>query len=88
MQKQNRQFFDTLDWNGWHGNDRPVVDGEDKGVDAMLDELRRRVGDRLDEYEDSRQFTKPSRERREARQRAEYKIQQLPDAPEVSGTHG
>ena len=88
MQKQNRQFFDTLGWDGWHGNDRPIVDGEDKDVDTMLDELRRRTDDRLSEYEDSQEFTKPSRERREARQKAEYKLSKLPGAPANSGTHG
>jgi len=62
-------------WGGWHGNDLPVVEGEDKDVDEMLDELRRRAADRLEEHEDRQEFTPPSRERREAKQKAEHRIQ-------------
>jgi len=62
-------------WDGWFGNDLPVVEGEDKPVDEMLSELRRRASDRIEEYEDRQEFKKPSRERREARQKAEHRIQ-------------
>jgi len=63
-------------WTGWHGSDLPVVEGEDKDIGEMLDQLRRRSADRLKEYEDNQEFTPPSRKRREARQKAEYRIQQ------------
>lgn len=74
MQRQNRRFFDSLEWAGWHGNDRPVVDCEGKDIDQALKELDRRVEGRLEEYEENQHYTKPSRERREARRRAEYRI--------------
>jgi len=61
-------------WSGYFGSDLPVVEGEDKNVEEMLDELRRRSADILEEYEDRQEFKKPSRERREARQKAEYRI--------------
>ena len=86
MQPQHRRFLDSLDYDGWHGNDRPVVDGEGKDIDEMLDELNRRVSGRLREFKNNQEFTPPSRERREARQRAEYHIQQADDHAPVSGT--
>ena len=73
-----REMLDRLEddsFEGWHGEDRPVVDCEDKSLDEALSELGRRVEDRLDEYEERQEFTKPSRKRREAREKAEYRIQ-------------
>lgn len=60
-------------WSGYFGNDEPYVEGED--IDEMLDELDRRAQDRLEEYQEREAFTPPSRERREARQKAEYRIE-------------
>jgi len=62
-------------WDGWFGNDLPVVEGEDKPIGEMLKELHRRSEDRLEEFEERQQFTPPSRERREARQKAQHRIQ-------------
>lgn len=60
-------------WSGWYGGDIPYVEGED--IDEMLDELDRRAQDRLEEYQEREEFTQPSRKRREARQKAEYRIE-------------
>jgi len=85
MQAQNRRFLDSLDFEN-HLQDANAVDGEDRDVEEMLDVLGTITEDRLDEYEDRQHFTPPSRERREARERAEYRLQQIEDHPPVSGT--
>ena len=62
-------------WQGWFGNDEPYVEGEDKDIEEMLEELKRRTEERLEEFEDRQEFTPPSKERREARQKAQYRIE-------------
>jgi hypothetical protein len=86
MQPQNRRFFDSIEWEN-HVSDANGVSGEDRGVDEMLSILDTITEDRLGEYEDSLHYTSPSRERREARERAEYRIQQKEDHSPISGTH-
>lgn len=62
-------------WQGWFGNDEPYVEGEDKDIEEMLEELKRRTEERLEEFEDRQEFKKPSRERREAKERKRHRIQ-------------
>jgi len=53
----------------------------------MLRVLSMITQDRLDEYKESLRYTSPSRERREAREKAEYRIQHQTDHSPISGTH-
>jgi hypothetical protein len=86
MQTHHKRFFDSLDFEN-HVRDANGVDLEDKDLGEALGVLDSITEDRLEEYENSQEYTPPSRERREARQRAEYRLQQIEDAPPVSGTH-
>jgi ribosomal protein S21 len=53
--------------------------GSERDVDHMLTILDRRLrkSGRLDEYRERQYYTKPSEERRQARQEREYKLQKL-----------
>jgi len=75
MQTQHKRFLDSIEWNGYFGTDGRLVKGDDKDLDSMLEELDRKTRGILEEYEDRQQFTPPSRERREAKQKAEHRIQ-------------
>jgi len=87
MQPQNKRFLGSIDWEN-HIQDANAVDGEDRDVDEMLSILSTISEDRLDEFEDRQHYTPPSRERREAKKRAEHRIQQQTDHAPISGTHG
>lgn len=87
MQPQHRRFFESLDWDGWRGNDGRLTGAMKQDLDAALDQFRRQTQGILDEYEERQSFTKPSRERREARQRAKYKQQKRTrDRPKGRGS--
>jgi len=75
MQTQHRRLLNSIDWTGWSGTDGRHVDCEDKDLDTALSQLGRMTEEIIDEYEDSRSFTSPSKKRREARQRARYEQQ-------------
>jgi len=85
MQTQNKRFLETIDWEN-HVKDANAVDLEDKDLDEALSLLGTITEDRLEQYQENQEHTPPSRERREARERAEYRVQQIEDKPPVSGT--
>ena len=85
MQTQNRRYLDSIEWEN-HLRDGSAVDCSDKDLDEALDVLSSITEDRLGEYQENQHFTPPSRERREARERAEYRIQQTKDHAPVSGS--
>ena len=70
-------------WEGCNIKDMPWVKkqshGKTRSIDQMLKTLDRRLrkNGKLEEYRERQHFTKPSKERREARQAAEYKIQKI-----------
>ncbi|MCS3827452.1 ribosomal protein S21 [Salinibacter ruber] len=75
MQPQHKAFLKSLDWTGWQGTDGRHIDCEDKDLNAALDQLSRMTQEIIDEYEERQSFTSPSKERRDARQKAEYRQQ-------------
>jgi ribosomal protein S21 len=70
MQTQHRRFFDSLEWEGYHGGGGVAVSGDHKDVDEMLDELGRLVynAGQLEEYKQSQRYTKPSERKRKERE--------------------
>ncbi len=75
MQTHYEALLDRIDWNGWQGTDGRHVDCENRDLDSALDQLGRMTEEIIEDYEDSQEFTSPSKERREARQRAKYEQQ-------------
>ncbi|AFH22448.1 hypothetical protein OSG_eHP25_00135 [environmental Halophage eHP-25] len=86
MQEHHRRFFDSIEWNGWYGNDKPHVDCEDKSLDEALSELQVRTQERLSKYKESQKYTSPSEERKLKRQRREHMLDQLNDKLKISGS--
>lgn len=87
MQPQHEAFLETLDWDGWSGTEGRTVDAEDRELGSALDQLRRQTEGILDEYEERQSFTSPSRERREAKQKAKYEQQKRTrDRPKGRGS--
>ena len=89
MDKRQREMLDAVtsdDFEGYHVKDQPWVKkepsgGSDRDIDTMLSILDRRLrkSGRLDEYRDRQHYTKPSEERRQARQEEEYKLEKMKD---------
>lgn len=77
MTNRHAAFLDSIGWDGWKGRAGRQVAVEEE-LDAALDRLGRQVEEVLEEYQHRQSFTPPSRERREARQGTEYKLDQLP----------
>lgn len=87
MDERTRKKVEAVtgdDFSEWHVADMPWVKKEPSGgsnrdVDHMLTILDRRLrkSGRLDEYRERQYYTKPSEERRQARQEREYKLQKL-----------
>lgn len=75
MQAQHERFFESIDWDGWNGTDGREVSAHDKDLDSALKQLDRQADEILEEYRERQSFTPPSKERRDARQKAKHRQQ-------------